>query len=440
MRTIIKIALLISLAMEACFKSSRQPKFMLREAQFFRRLIKNMNRVYSTLALISILIGTTLTLASCSLPIRQPAVPQAWSQKAEVAGLTGVRYVVRSEMPEFAKDAIESFYRERTYRARQGQNARLPPANFLALSGGGDNGAFGAGLLCGWTTARNRPEFKGVTGISTGALIAPFAFLGPRYDSALRDVFTKSTPKDILEARYFLAAVFNDALADNAPLGLLVKKHVTADMLKEIAREHERGRLLLMATTNLDARQAVIWNMGKIAASGSPDALELFHKIMLASAAIPGAFPPVMIDVEADGKRYQEMHVDGGAMAQVFLYPPSLKVADISKQHGIKRERRLYVIRNARLDPDWAEVERRTLSIAGRAIDSLIQSQGVGDLYKIYAETERDGIDFNLAYIPKSFDAPHKEDFDTDYMRKLFQTGYDLAAGGYRWEKTPPGM
>ncbi|MGZ8928730.1 MAG: patatin-like phospholipase family protein, partial [Methylobacter sp.] len=173
-----------------------------------------MNRIYPTVALISLLVGTALTLGGCSLPIRQHAVPQAWSEKAEVVGLTGVRYVVRSEMPEFTKDAIESFYRERTYRAGQGQDARLPPANFLALSGGGDNGAFGAGLLCGWTASGNRPEFKAVTGISTGALIAPFAFLGPRYDSALRDVFTKSTPKDILEARYFLAAVFNDALAD----------------------------------------------------------------------------------------------------------------------------------------------------------------------------------------------------------------------------------
>ncbi|MGH8608631.1 MAG: patatin family protein, partial [Gammaproteobacteria bacterium] len=192
--------------------------------------------------------------------------------------------------------------------------------------------------------------------------------------------------------------------------------------------------------TDLDARQAVIWNMGKIAASGHPEALELFHKIMLASAAIPGTFPPVMIDVEADGKRYQEMHVDGGAMAQVFLYPPSIKVSDVSKREGIVRQRHLYVIRNARLDPDWAEVERRTLTIAGRAISSLIQTQGIGDLYKIYALAQRDGIDYNLAYIPKTFDAPHKEAFDTEYMRKLFQTGYDLAVKGYSWEKTPPGL
>lgn len=399
-----------------------------------------MKKVHLMVALISLLAGTVLTLPGCSLPMRQAAVPQAWSEQAEVVGLPGVRYVVRAEMPEFARDGIESFYQERAYLAAKGQDVSLLPANFLALSGGGDNGAFGAGLLCGWTEVGNRPEFKGVTGISTGALIAPFAFLGSKYDFVLKSVYTQSTPKDILEERNILAALFDDALADNTPLQRLVKKYITEDMLKEIAQEHARGRLLLIATTNLDARQAVIWNMGRIAASGHPEALALFHKILLASAAIPGAFPPVMIDVEADGQRYQEMHVDGGAMAQAFLYPPAIKVADISKQHGVVRERRLYIIRNARLDPDWAEVERRTLSIASRAITSLIHTQGIGDLYKIYAQTQRDGIDFNLAYIPESFDAPHKEEFDTEYMRQLFQVGYDLAVKGYQWGKLPPGL
>ncbi|MGZ8175745.1 MAG: patatin-like phospholipase family protein [Methylobacter sp.] len=398
-----------------------------------------MNR-YLTVEIISILVVLTFTLSGCSLPIRQSAVPLQLTEKAEVVGLPGVRHGVRAEMQGFTRDAMESYYREQAYRVQQGQVGALPPANFLALSGGGDNGAFGSGLLSGWTATGNRPEFKGVTGISTGALIAPFAFLGPTYDTALKEVFTRSTPKDILEARYFVAALFNDAMADNAPLERLLKKYVTEDMLKDIAREEAKGRLLMIATTNLDANQAVIWNMGKIAASSHPQALDLFRKIMLASAAIPGTFPPVMIDVEANGRRYQEMHVDGGATAQVFLYPPALKLAELSKQRGVVRERRLYLIRNARLDPDWAEVERRTLSIAGRAINSLIQSQGVGDLYKIYAETQRDGIDFNLAYIPKSFNAPHKEEFDTEYMRQLFQTGYDLAVKGYRWDKTPPGL
>ena len=389
-----------------------------------------------------LLIATTVGLSACSLPTRQHAVPQALSQKAEVVGLPGVRYVVRAEMPEMMQDAMDSMKKEKAHLAAQGQvnGDNLPPANFLALSGGGDDGAFGAGLLCGWTASGTRPEFKLVTGISTGALLAPFAFLGSKHDDALRAVYTQTSPKDILEARGLLSAVFNDAMADNAPLGRLAEKYVTADMLKEIAAEYAKGRLLLMATTNLDARQAVIWNMTKIAASGQPEALKLFHKIMLASAAIPGAFPPAMIDVEADGKRYQEMHVDGGAMAQVFVYPPSLKLGETAKQQGIVRERHLYVIRNARLDPDWAEVGRQTFSIAGRAISSLIQTQGVGDLYKIYTTAQRDGIDYNLAYIPKTFNATHKEDFDSEYMRKLFQTGYDLAVKGYRWDKVPPCM
>jgi predicted acylesterase/phospholipase RssA len=353
-------------------------------------------------------------------------------------------------MPEFTQDAMESFIREQAYLATKGQSANLPPANlppaslppanFLAISGGGDNGAFAAGLLYGWTAAGNRPEFKGVTGISTGAMIAPLAFLGPKYDHILKEVYTKSAPKDILKKRYLFSVIFDDALADSAPLHKLLIKYITTDMLKEIARENERGRLLLIATTNLDTHQSVIWNMGKIAASDHPEALELFHKILLASAAIPGAFPPVMIDVEANGKRYQEMHVDGGATAQIFLYPPALKVADISKQSGVIRERRLYMIRNARLDPEWAEVERRALSIAARAITSLIQNQGIGDLYKIYSQTQRDGIDFNLAFIPKDFNTPHLEEFDTEYMRQLFQSGYDLAIKNYQWEKLPPGL
>lgn len=387
-----------------------------------------------------IIIALIPLFTGCALPGRQPAVPQAWAEKATLVGPQGVRYVVRAEMPKFTRDWVESFYREQSGIAGKQQGEQLLTANFLALSGGGDDGAFGAGLLCGWTVSGTRPDFKVVTGISTGALIAPFAFLGAEYDAQLREVYTRSSPKDILETRHIFAAVFDDALADNAPLGRLVQKYITQDMLAKIAKEHEKGRILLMSTTNLDARQRVIWNMTKLAASGHPKALELFHKIMLASAAIPAAFPPVMIDVEANGKRYQEMHVDGGAMAQVFLYPPAFKLADVSKQNGVARERKLYVIRNARLDSDWAEVERRTLSIAGRAIAALIQTQGIGDLYKIYAEAQRDGVEYNLAYIPKSFAAPHREDFDTAYMRKLFQTGFDLAANGYRWETAPPGL
>lgn len=376
----------------------------------------------------------------CAGPTRQDAVPPELTTQAVVPGLADVRYRVGIDTDALRKDAIDAFWREEAYLKASGHTGELPPAVFLAISGGGDDGAFGAGLLNGWTAAGDRPEFKLVTGVSTGALIAPFAFLGPAYDDRLKRFYTTLSPADIEERRSLLAALTSDALADNRPLWRLVEREVDQAFLDAVAAEHGKGRLLLIATTDLDARQSVLWNMTKIAHSGDPSALALFRSIMIASAAIPGAFPPVMIDVQAEGARYQEMHVDGGTMAQVFVYPPALRVKETSREYHVARERKAYVIRNARLDPEWAEVERRTLSIAERAISSLIQTQGIGDLYRIYLEAQRDGVDFNLAYIPPDFDAPHREEFDTDYMRALYQKGYDMAASGYPWDRVPPGF
>jgi len=387
-----------------------------------------------------LLVGAATALQGCSIPTRQAAVPAEQVTKAEVPGMPGVRYVIGGDMAQMAAEGLQSVQREMAYRASTGQQGPLPPANFLAISGGGDDGAYGAGLLCGWTAAGTRPEFKLVTGISTGALTAPFAFLGPKYDHVLREVYTQTRAKDILIKRAFTAAVYDDAMADNAPLWQLTKKYITEDFLREVAAEDAKGRILLVGTTNLDARRPIIWNMTKIAASGDPKAADLFRSIMIASAAIPGAFPPVLIDVEADGKHYQEMHVDGGAVTQVFIYPPALQVKKVTAEAGIQRERHLYVVRNAQLDPDWSEVERRTLSIAGLAISSLIRTQGVGDLYRIYATAERDGFDYNLAFIPSTFHAPRQEDFDPAYMQPLFELGYDSALKGYAWAKKPPGL
>ena len=190
------------------------------------------------------------------------------------------------------------------------------------------------------------------------------------------EVYTTISPKDVLVARGFIKGFFSDAMADNAPLWALTRKTVTAELLKEIAAEYAKGRFLLVATADLDARRGIIWDMGKIASYGTPQALDLFVSVMIASASIPGGLPPTMIDVEADGKRYQEMHVDGGTMAQVFVYPASVQIREEAAAVGVTRERRLYVMRNARLDPDWASVERSTMSIAGRSIASLIHSPG----------------------------------------------------------------
>jgi len=385
-------------------------------------------------------VAMALFAQGCSTPPRKAAVPLEQTERAEIPGLPGVRYRL-SDVEAMAQEGVDSVRREKAYLASQGHKGPLPPAVYLAVSGGGDAGAFGAGLLNGWTAAGDRPQFKLVTGISTGALIAPFAFLGPKYDGRLKDFYTNVGPADIVEKRSPLAALTGDALADNRPLWNRVAKEVDRALLDEIAAEYEKGRLLLIATSDLDARQAVIWNMTKIASSKDPRALELFRAVMVTSAAIPGAFPPTMIDVEVDGKPYQEMHVDGGAMAQVFLYPPSIRTATASRKAGsVQRERQAYIIRNSRLDPEWGQVDRWVMSISGRAITSLITTQGIGDLYRIYATTQRDGVDFNLAFIPRTFNEPHPHEFETEYMRKLYGFAYAQAVQGYPWQKVPPGL
>ena len=244
----------------------------------------------------------------------------------------------------------------------------------------------------------------------------------------------------MIEPRNLLAGAFSDAMADNAPLWKLTRKSVNEAFLKEVAAEYAKGRFLFVATADMDARRPIIWDMGKIASYGGPDALNLFVSVMIASASIPVGFPPVMIDVEAGGQHYQEMHVDGGIMAQVFAYPAGISAQQMTDANGLQRDRTLYVIRNARLDPDWAQVKRQTMSVGGRALASLIHSQGIGDLYRIYATTERDGVDFNLAFIPSNFNAPHPEEFDNAYMRALYQVGYDTMLKGFPWLKVPPGF
>lgn len=226
-----------------------------------------------------------------------------------------------------------------------------------------------------------------------------------------------------------------------APLARLNAKHIDAQALQRIVEEFsETGRTLLIGTTNLDAGRPVIWNIGRIAASGHPKALELVRKVLLASASIPGAFPPVYIEVQANGRRYDEMHVDGGTASQVFLYPAALDWRRLTEGLGLTGKSRVYVIRNARLEPEWRTVEPRLAAITGRAISTLLRTQGIGDLYRIYLGARRDGIEYNLAYISADFLGEPEEPFDQAYMKKLYRFGYRLARDGYPWAQSPPGF
>jgi predicted acylesterase/phospholipase RssA len=382
-----------------------------------------------------IFICLMLLLAGCSSLQRKAAVPSQQMGQAQIAGLSGVRYMVASQsgIDQMAAD-IQAGFKVRSEKTLN------TSANYLSLSGGGDDGAYGAGLLIGWSERGDRPQFNLVTGISTGALIAPFAFMGKEYDPALRHVYTQVGPQDIFMERGLISGILGDGLSDTTPLYQLISQFVDDAFLKKVAYEYiTKNRWLLIGTTNLDAGVPVVWNMGRIASIGTPEALDLFRKVMLASASIPGAFSPVMFDFEVAGQSFQEMHVDGGAITQVFLYPSALsqRAKDLNLQ--LQKQRNAYIIRNARLDPEWRETERGTLSIIQRAISSLIQTQGVGDLYRIYHTTQVDGVSFNLAYIGSDFKFPHQTEFDTAYMQALFDYGYKQGLSGKEWQKYPPG-
>ena len=388
---------------------------------------------------IGLVVTAILLLSACSTFDRRAAVPPADTHDVTVLGLPNARFFV--DRPAAISAEQERSLTREAKALGVSRGGTLPTAYLLSLSGGGDNGAFGAGLLTGWTAHGDRPEFKLVTGVSTGALIAPFAFLGSEYDAALTDVYTNTDPSKIYAKRLITAALTDDALSDTAPFFETISRYFDASMLAKIASEYEKGRLLIIQTTDLDAGRPVLWNIGAIAASRDPRALDVVRHILLASASIPAAFPPVMFDVDADGKTYQEMHVDGGAVSQAFLVPPTVNMQTAYVKSGYRRNAvAAYIIRNSRLKTDWSDVERQTLSIAQKAVSTMINYNGVGDLYRMYLVTQRAGASFNLAYIGDDFQADHKEEFDQNYMRALYRYAFDKAAKGYLWQHAPPGF
>jgi predicted acylesterase/phospholipase RssA len=378
-----------------------------------------------------------VVLAGCAtVPERKP-LPLDLTNKARIDAIPDARFW-GDEWPKYSLQMFSTLSDTALRERFPGIYGK--PHDYLAISGGGANGAFGAGLLAGWTAAGTRPVFTMVTGVSTGALTAPFAFLGPAYDDELKAVYTTTRTKDILKKRGLVSALLGDSAADTTPMQDLIAKYINADVIEAIAREHRTGRRLFIGTVNLDAARSVIWNIGAIAASDYPQKISLIHEILRASASIPVAFPPVLIPVDADGRHYDEMHVDGGTGSQVFVYPAAVDWRQIAQKLKVQGQPKVYVIRNSFLEPDYRGVKRNVLPIASRTIDSLIRTQGIGDLYQIYALCRRDGNDFNLAYIPADFTAEPKEAFDPEYMKQLYARGYEMALKGYPWVKAPPGF
>jgi predicted acylesterase/phospholipase RssA len=383
-------------------------------------------------------VGFAVAVLSACTTIQRNPVPVDAMDRAEIAGMPGIRDWGDEPSREFQRDIILSVREEQAARA-PGEPMPTEVAA-LVLSGGGSNGAFGAGYLVGWSETGKRPEFKLVTGISTGALIAPFAFLGSDYDGQLEAMYTQLRSKDIYRIRSPFTMLKKDSLAVTDRLEQLIEVAVDDTLLAAIAAEHRRGRRLYVGTTNLDAQRLVVWNMSAIAASGNPRAADLFRQVLLASASIPVAFPPVYIDVEVDGQRFDEMHVDGGVIAEFFLWGA---MVDASKaidalELGSRTHTAIYIIRNSQIDPEPKDVQPKLVPIASRSMITLLKAVAMGDLIRLHALSQRDGVDFNYIGIPPDHPEVSTNSFDPAELRRLFELGRDIATGSNPWRTDPP--
>ncbi len=387
------------------------------------------------ISIFSILVIST----GCSKKIRF-ALPEEYVDTANIVGIDQVRDWGDTHSTYFQNDFIESAKQMRkNYPDLYSKSDSY--IDILAVSGGGSKGAYGIGLLKGWHDSGNIPTFRLVTGISTGSLIAPFAFLGGEYLDIPAEFYKNVSDRDVYIKKPLAKILFGaDSIASSLPLQGILKKIINKEFLKKVAEQHKKGRRLFIGTTNLDSKRLVIWNMGHIAEIGNDRAVEIFQKVLLASAAIPVALPPVYFSMEANGKVYDEMHVDGGTSVEVFFYGAVLDIKSGLKTLGIENlpQVRLFIIRNSIIEHDYKAVKPRIIDIASRALSSLIGSQGVGDLYRIYTVAQRDGIDYNLASLPPDYNYETKTEFDTDLMNKLYNRAYEEAKNGYPWKKYPP--
>ncbi|MBR0974755.1 MULTISPECIES: patatin-like phospholipase family protein [Bradyrhizobium] len=360
------------------------------------------------------LLACSLALGACTTLPRTPYTA-ADAGNSRVLDIDGLRRYADEPITKFSFPATRSY---------------------LALSGGGADGAYGVGVLSGWSAAGTRPTFSVVSGVSTGGLIAPFAFLGPQYDDTLKDVYTSGIAESLLNDPSIMRVLFGSGLFGNTRLRELVARYVGPEILAQVAREYAKGRRLLVVTTDLDTQRTAIWDMGKIAAVGTPEALKLFRDVMAASASIPLVFPPIMIDAEGQGRKFQEMHVDGGVTAPVLTLPEALLFQGSRLPGNARMD--IYILVNKKIERNFELVSNSTIDVASRSLSSITQSQTRSIIFSTYDFAKRNHLGFHLSYIARDYPAAPSEGFDTAYMRALYQYGYEKAASGQAWTSTLP--
>jgi hypothetical protein len=366
----------------------------------------------------------TLVLAACSAAPRTPYT--AAEQAAPVPNMADVRV--------FADVSQSTFIKGLCPQLVAAADRAAEPA-YLALSGGGNGGAYGAGVLNGWTASGTRPEFILVSGVSTGAMIAPFAFLGSSYDGLLRELYTSGITESLITSPRLEGLLSGSGLSGNERLRELVARYVDERMLARIAAEYAKGRCLAIVTTDLDAQRAVVWGMGRIASYGSPAALKLFRDVLIASAAVPVVFPPVFIDAEANGRTFREMHVDGGLTTPVFTLPAAFLLSNVRPKRPVPLD--IYVLINDEIYPEFEVVPESTFAIAGRSVSAMLKTETRFAILRTYEFAQANGLGFHVTYI--GADGPHcGAGFDAACMRRLYEYGYEQARSGRFWQTRPP--
>ena len=379
-----------------------------------------LHRCWQVRALRGTCVLGVLALVGCALP-RRDAPPTIFSTATPVDFPADVRFLSTDRASVEAKST--------TALQRLSASSKDGMLRALVLSGGGAGGAFGAGALVGLSRRQERPQYDVVTGVSTGALIAPFAFLGSDWDSQLTETFTSGRGAQ-MSVRGLLALPLG-ASRRSAVLAALVDHYVTPELIRAVAREAGRGRLLWVATTDLDKEETVIWDLGAIAMRGGEPARKLFRDVVVASASIPGVFEPVLIHVQQGGRLYDEMHVDGNASASLFIAPAAAYFALLDQRslHGAQ----VYVLINGQIIDAPETTPFKFGPIVARTFSVALKHMSRAQVVAVDQFAEKYRMSVRSTYLPFDYPQYSSADFRASTMRPLFDYGARCAQSGRLW-------